>query len=1047
MIVNGKYVQYDEKKSAVIQRDFNALDDIQQSVKSNVKDPNKVMDTLEGGASVDFGFSGFQDNEVHADRVQKYGYYREMAQMEFIQRGIEIIADDSTLKNLEDNVIKITSNNEAIKEVLWDLFIERIDINSELWSIVYETVKMGDNFYEIIPDSYENPSKIMYIRYLNPENVERVEVNGRLIYYTYRSYEDREENEFEYNSTQTKEIIYRLQPWQIVHFKVKDDKDDNPYGASLLKAGVRTFRRLTLLEDVILVYRISRAPERRVFYIDVGNMNYTDSKKFIQKLKAQYRTQNFLDEDGNINRKANVLSITSDIFVPQKEGGVGTKIDTLPAGEGLKSIEDLDYFKNKILRLMNIPPAFMGDDTDNSQGSLCLAPETKIKLADGRNLEIKEIAEEFRQGKQNYVYSIDEHNEWVIKPVSWAGITKRNAETIEVLLDNGEKVVCTPEHRFMLRDGSYVEAQHLKEGSSLMPIYTKISSNKEKVKGYEKILNNNTGKWEYTHRVSAKNNLLGEEGKNSIVVHHVDFNKRNNNPINLKIMGKDEHLLYHTYFLEKNITPEVTQKRNKSIKEFYSTEKGKEIIRILSRKGVASQKRKEWFSSEEHKQMKREQIKRQREEGTIYITDEGRKKLSNKMKERWEDEDYKNFMLPISSKAGSMKNKNNPIYRKLRIKEIIEAYEYPMTTEDLSAKLDTTRGTLKRSLRREGYKDWFEFCDKHGLTPYRPYNHKVVSISSHRVLDEVYDITVDNETPNFALSCGIVVHNSQLDYRFSRFIERVQTQIFKGMEKIAAVELYFQGYKKSDLSEFRLEPTPSSNIAEITDIDIMNQRMSLITTIKDTGLFDNEWILKNIIKFSDKEISDITLRLQMQRQQQPEEEMGGGMGMGAGGMGGAMGPGMEGPMGAEDEFGTEPGATPPLGAESPATAPVEAPGGPPEESVRDKSQMISEALVGVLGKDFIIRENKDFFAMMKYIKEDRHNDVVPLMERASEIVRAPVKRNKRNRTESIGRYMILGEFTGLGYSKVGKNKVGRTVKLFESSDNGKKFKEKEIILE
>ena len=656
MIVNGKYVKYDEIKSANIQKDINANDDAQQFIKSNVEDPKKMVDS-ESGSSLEFGFSIFQDDERHIDRVQRYNYYREMTSMEFIQRGVEIIADDSTLRNLDSNVMKIYSDNETIKDTLWDLFIERIDINTELWSIVYETVQMGDNFYEIVPDSYENPTKIMYIRYLDPGKVERVELNGRLLFYTYKSYEDRSAKEYEYGNSQTTEIIYKLQPWQIIHFKVKDDKGESPYGASLLKAGVRTFRRLSLLEDVILVYRISRAPERRVFYIDVGNMNYTDAKKFMQKIKGQYRTQNFIDENGEINRKANVLSVTSDIFVPQKEGGVGTKIDTLQGGEALKSIEDLDYFKNKILRLMNIPPAYLGDEADRSQGGL-----------------------------------------------------------------------------------------------------------------------------------------------------------------------------------------------------------------------------------------------------------------------------------------------------------------------------------------------------------------------------------------------------SQLDYRFSRFIERIQTQIFRGLEKIAAVELYFQGYKKADLNNFKLEPTPSSNIAEITDIDIMNQRMSLITTIRDTGLFDNEWILKNVLKLSNKEIADINLRLQMQKQQQPEgeDEMGaggfgaGGMDMGAGGeMGGEELPpeGGEAPEGGETTGEAPTGEAPPAGGET-----------PPEESVKTKEEMITESLVEVLGKKFIIKESKDFFEMMKYIKEDRHSDIIPLIERTGELLRAPIKRTVKTRTEGLGKQMLIGELTGLSYTKPDKKgKVKRVIKLYEG--NNEKAKEKKILLE
>jgi hypothetical protein len=642
MIINGRYVKYDESKAAEIQTDLNKIEDLGTTVKSDIQKPK---DALEDGATVDFGFSVFDQNENNSTLLERYGYYREMSQMEFINRALEVVSDDSTLENTEGNVAKFYSNNESIKGKLIDLFYNRLDINSELWGIVYETSKMGNNYYEIIPDSYENPTKIIYLRYLRPEKVERIEQNGKLLYYTYKTEESRDEKkEYSPNSpvrtagygqNESTENTYRLQPWQIVHFKVKDDKDELPYGASLLKAGIRTYRRLALLEDVMLVYRVSRAPERRVFYIDVGQMNYTDSKKFIQKIKSQYRTQNFLDENGNINRKSNVLSTTSDIFVPRREGGQGTQIDTLQGGEALKSIDDLDYFKDKILRLMNIPLAYLGGEADRSRGSL-----------------------------------------------------------------------------------------------------------------------------------------------------------------------------------------------------------------------------------------------------------------------------------------------------------------------------------------------------------------------------------------------------SQLDFKFGRFIERVQSQTKKGLNKIAAIELYFAGYKKGDLSNFSIEMTPPSNIKEITDIDIMNQRMSLISAIQQTELFSQQWILGNILKMNEKEISDIQLQKQMEQQGTEGGELGA--------EGGGLGP--------AEISGGEEGA--PEGEEG-------APEGEGEAETADTDlsgeNKLNEALVNVLGKDFLVENNEDFFRLMKFVKDSKkpkaeENTYNPLMERVSDIIRTPVRDTTPiNSTPSLRKQMILGEMKGLTYQA-----GSRYMKLYENVNGD--FKEKEILL-
>ena len=162
-------------------------------------------------------------------------------------------------------------------------------MNNELWSIVFETCKKGDNFYEVIPDSWESPKEVGRIRYLNPKKIERVEDNGKLMYFLY-SYNDENNNKIVSNtnfSDKQKEIKkVKLFPWQVVHFKI-EDKEFDPYGGSLLKAGARTYKRLVLLEDIMLVYRISRAPERRVFYVDVGTLNPIEAKKFLTKLKLK----------------------------------------------------------------------------------------------------------------------------------------------------------------------------------------------------------------------------------------------------------------------------------------------------------------------------------------------------------------------------------------------------------------------------------------------------------------------------------------------------------------------------------------------------------------------------------------------------------------------------------------------------------------------------------------------------------------------------------------------------------------------------------------
>jgi len=367
MIVNGREVigeQKDFQRAANIQADINKLVAMpDESKRTATKDDLK--DIVDGVDSFNMSmFDEFADDDNLQSRKDAYETYREMSRLDVINKALELIADDSCQKNQEGNSLTIYSDDEGIKAKLEDLFINRLDFNNELWSTVYDTCTMGDNFYEVVVDSLEKPKKIMALKYLEPEKTERIEIDGKLAYFTYKV------DGKKLNKKDVKEVMFKLQPWQVIHFKM-EDRASAPYGASLLKAGIRTYKRIVLLEDISLVYRISRAPERRVFYVDVGNLNNLEAGRFLKKFRDNYRTQSFIDESGKINKKANMISITQDIFIPVREGGSGTKIEALQGGTALGGQDDLlKYFKDKLIRMLNIPPAYLGDDTDKSRGGL-----------------------------------------------------------------------------------------------------------------------------------------------------------------------------------------------------------------------------------------------------------------------------------------------------------------------------------------------------------------------------------------------------------------------------------------------------------------------------------------------------------------------------------------------------------------------------------------------------------------------------------------------------------------------------------------------------
>lgn len=214
---------------------------------------------------------------------------------------------------------------------------------------------------------------------------------------------------------------YIIDAKHVIHLSMSDGLDTNfPFGTSILESIFKVYKQKELLEDAIIIYRVQRAPERRVFYIDVGGMPSHLAMSFVERIKNE------------VNQRR----------IPSAGGGAQSVID---AGYNPIGIND-DYFFPQ-----------------------CLALDQQIKLLDGRDVTLQEVINEYNNGKENWVYAVNQETH-LIEPgrIAWAGKTRLNAELMEVTLDNGAKINLTPDHRFIMRDGSEVEAKDLKAGDGVM---------------------------------------------------------------------------------------------------------------------------------------------------------------------------------------------------------------------------------------------------------------------------------------------------------------------------------------------------------------------------------------------------------------------------------------------------------------------------------------------------------------------------------------------------------------------------------------------------
>lgn len=301
-------------------------------------------------------------------RQEYYATYMRMGTLGLVQKALEVISDEASQKNDDNEVLSVVSNNEKIETTLHDLFFSRLSINTELWPIFYETLKMGDNFYEVTlnVNSDNMATGIRRIKYLDPSKIDIHEKDGKIDYYIYRTVISGGKNQTQ--------LEQRLFPWQIIHFKI-ENKETKPYGRSLLFSGIRSYERLIATEDIFLTYTISRTPSRRVFKIDVGGLPSLEAQRAIREMRDAYRSQQVIDNAGNLNQISSILSITSDIFIPVREGSTGTQIETLQ-GDSMNMNQNmmfLDNFKKDLISSFNVPPEYLLDSSQTSEKSTVLS--------------------------------------------------------------------------------------------------------------------------------------------------------------------------------------------------------------------------------------------------------------------------------------------------------------------------------------------------------------------------------------------------------------------------------------------------------------------------------------------------------------------------------------------------------------------------------------------------------------------------------------------------------------------------------------------------
>jgi len=266
--------------------------------------------------------------------------------------------------------------------------------------------------------------------------------------------------------------IRYVPPDKITHFMVPSSKY-YPYGESILDASQFTSKVLMALETALAVQRLAKSTEKRKIAVEVGLPR--DAKKVIEGMKEEFRKRKVsLDSFGTIDTIPSMITTFEDIYIPQKDGKPFVDISTFTEGNAdiRSKVDELKFMRDQLISTYGVPPSFLAIEEN-----LCIISTTYIPLLNGHSMTLDEIIKQYEKGDLDiYVYSYDhETGKLVPGKVTWAGYTRLQTKCIRVHLDNENYIDCTPDHPFMLRDGTYKEAQYLKENESLMPFYKRIA--------------------------------------------------------------------------------------------------------------------------------------------------------------------------------------------------------------------------------------------------------------------------------------------------------------------------------------------------------------------------------------------------------------------------------------------------------------------------------------------------------------------------------------------------------------------------------------------
>ena len=824
-----------------------------------------------------------------------------------IGAALDIVSEESALADSLGSIVTVQSKSERVKSILEDLFVNRLNLQLTAQMVIRAMCKYGNQFMLLDIDHKNGVKGWKQLPVFNVERIENgiqnpygagasIAVNGVNIDNADLS------TQFIWLDDNNSQIPFR--DWQIAHFRLITNSLYLPYGVSYLNAARRHWRMLSLMEDMMLIYRLERSVERRVYKIFVGAIDDADVGAYVEQIANEFKRTPIIDPmTGQLDLRKNILPVHKD---------------------------------------------------------------TPIPLLDGRTITIEELSKEFSEGKENYVYSIQDKTLKIVPgKVVWCGKNYTAEKLIRITLDDGSHFDLAAEHELIMRDGTKKRADEVSVGESVMPFYRKVDKDSKKLfDRYEKVFNPNSGKYEFTHRIIAE--TVEKENDLYNTVHHKDFNKYNNSPCNLMWMDYNEHHKMHGDLARNNwkdpikrkrhienlskacrgriITEEVKEKISKTIKSKYDSGEF-DFVRDISKKHMI-----EYNKSEKAIERRREQgIKLgYREEFKAYNESELHKQHNEIRKvatsKSWEGNGRTNRIQKMNIHFDDFiwdSLRDNILGKKIVNRKTMLEYINGNLIDHLIEINDNKRLENNHFISREVLENRIRergFCTITEYIKSMVKNHKIAKIETIEG-DDVYCMTVvgqngEEDTHNFAIrslksdgslnDSGCFVSNcadqdlfipvrdenaatpidtlsagqnmtalddikfvqnkvltalripksflnfeetagdgknlALMDIRFTRTVNRIQQAFLMELTKVASIHLFLLGFD-DELNNFTLSMKNPSTQAEQLEIETTQKKIDAVRdAVSDPGnglpVMSTTRALRQIMKWSDKDIKE-----------------------------------------------------------------------------------------------------------------------------------------------------------------------------------------------